>query len=352
MEFVINVTFKAMNFQKKIFSFVILFLALFTFSSCAQSEQRELEQVEKIDSNLEENVKIVTTLPPLYSLTAYLTEGVNVELTNILPNNVSIHTFQLEPATMLALSDADLVVINGLMLDDYLVESIDQEKVLVSSEGVNLLEIEEGHNHEHEDEEDHDHEEEVEHEHEDEHDEGHEDDHEHNHADYVYDPHVWLSVANAKIQAENIYEKLVELDEENLEVYEKNFRSLVQELNALEVSLDKKFSEIAFDNFLVFHDAYSYLENDFGFEITASFEESPGADPSAQYLSELIDLINEKNIAVVFSEPQFSPKLLNTLKEDYNLEVFEIDPLGKVSSQDSYFEMMNNIVEEFSRAFN
>ncbi len=299
------------SFMKK--TFIVLFAAILVLTACdgGESEQNE-------------GIKLVTTIPPLYSLTANLIEATDAQLTNILPPNASPHTYQLTFETVRALSEADVIVKNGLELELFLERSLRDAEgiVVVASEGLEL--IEDDHHHDH-----------------------HND---HHHGEY--NPHVWLSPLNAIVMAENILNVLVEADPENSEIYRQNFEELEVKLTELHDEIHEKISGVEVGHYMVFHDAYPYFERAFGIRALAFIEELPGKEPSARYLAGLVDMIKEKNVEVIFTEPQFSPKLVETLAEGYGLRVAELDPLGSELSKNSYFDMMrwnvNTLVEVFN----
>ncbi len=322
-------------------TFITLAVGLLGLTACGGDVFKKDEGEKEYGDGL----KIVTTIPPLYSLTAHLIEGTNTKLTNILPPNASPHTYQLTFETARALAEADLVVMNGLELELFLERSLHDVKglVVVASEGIELIKDHhyDDHDHHHDDHhyDDHDHH----------HDDHHYDDHDHHHGEY--NPHVWLSPSNAIVMADNILIALMEGDAENEEIYRRNFEELRGKLKDLQEEIHAKISRLEVGHYLVFHDAYPYFERDFGIRAKAFIEEFPGKEPSARYLAGLVDMIVEKGVEVIFTEPQFSPKLVETLAKDYGLRVAELDPLGSEISKTVYFDMMRGNVAVFEAIF-
>lgn len=289
------------------------------------------EVAEDVDQS-DETLKIVTTIAPLYSLTANIVKDVEgVELTNIVPPNTSVHSYSLTPETAKQISEADIIVINGLELEEFLEDTLsDSDAVIVdTSEGVEFHKYEDEH-----DEDDHEYD---------------EDEHDHHHGEY--DPHIWLSPMNAKIQAANIQAAIVELDAENSVRYEANLVMLQKQLDNLNEEVASEFAELDVKPYVVFHDAYHYFEENFGIEAAAFVQEFSGQEPSPEYLAEVIDIIEDNGVEVIFAEPQFAPKLVQTLSEDYGLIVGELDPLGQSISEDAYFELIRGNLESFKSAF-
>lgn len=303
----------------------------------------------------EDNLAVTTTIAPLYSLTAHLVEGTDTEVTNIVPPNSSVHSYTLTPETAKQIHESDIIVINGLELEEFIEDTLEDTNALIveTSEGVAAKKYEEEHEDEHEDdhhEDEHDDHHEDEH---DEHDDHHEDEHDdhHGHHHGEYDPHIWLSPSNAKIQAANIAKALIELDQENAATYQDNLDKLNTKLDALNTEIKNEFAKLEAKPYIVFHDAYHYFEENFGVHAIAYLEEFPGKEPTTEYLTNIIDIINDNDVKVMFTEPQFSPKLVQTLSNDYNLIVGELDPLGQSISKDTYFTLIRGNFESFKKAF-
>jgi ABC-type Zn uptake system ZnuABC Zn-binding protein ZnuA len=325
----------------------LLLISTLILSACSKSEESTLS----VDSN-QKQINIVTSFIPLYSLTANLIEGTNANLQNLVSPGASIHTFSLKPSDAINLEKADLIVINGAQLetfmDNYLSEN--QEKIVDTSDGIALLKNRLIHD-EHESEADHDEEKEA-HENEqgDSHDEevqesGHDDEH------GEFDPHFWLDPKNAIKQAHTIKSALIALDSENREIYENNFVLLKNRLESLDDQIRSEISQLNVEPFIVFHDAYQYFEQAFDIKDSTPIEVFPGKEPSQKYLLELTEMIKEKDIKVIFSEPQFSPKAVQVLSSEYQLQYLELDPIGGKEQKDAYFEMMLGNLDAFKKAF-
>lgn len=326
--------------MKKVFALMFSFLVFLSGCSDSEnsdvSESNENNETSEHDNSGEETVKIVTTIAPLYSFTANLTAGVeNVEISNIVPPNTSVHSYSLTPETAKKIEEADLIVVNGLELEEFLEDTLEESsaQIVDTSEGVDLIKFAEE---DHEGEDSHE-------------DEDGEDEDDHHHGEY--DPHIWLSPLNAKVQTQNITESLVEVDPENAEIYQRNLEDFQQKLDDLNAEIQGELEDLEIGPYVVFHDAYGYFEENFGIEAVAYLEEFPGQDPTAEYLAEIIEIIEENNVKVVFTEPQFSPKLVKTLSDDYDLNVAELDPLGQEVSEDGYFQMMKGNLNSFKEFF-
>lgn len=327
-----------MNFSKFFRAFLVLLLIFST--GCSQKSAPNFQDSENFpqENSIGLPIKIVTTTPPLYSLTSKLIKGTDVLVSNLVPGNISEHTYQLTPDDMRLLQDADIVVINGLELEEFLEPVLNELEAAVvdSSEDVALLENA-GRDEVKTDEVKTDEKKEPEGNGKNEHG--------------FFNPHIWLSPANAKIQAGNILRELEKADEAESPLYKENYAALAVELDQLEANIRTRLGALKIEPYVVFHNAYAYFENDFGIRAAAYLEEFPGKEPSAEYLKEVIDIIEEKRARVIFTEPQFSPKLAETLANDYGLTIETLDPLGQRLTEDGYFEMMESNIAALERAF-
>lgn len=271
-----------------------------------------------------ENFKVVTTIAPLYSFTANLIEGTSTELVNLIPAQSSAHNFQLTSNIAKSIEEADLIVINGLGLEEFLTDSFSQfpDKVVDTSDGVGAIAPEEMLNEEDEDE----------------------------HAG-EYDPHIWLDPTNAIKQVDNITNALVAKDPANEAIYKQNGDELKKRIVELNVELKAELETVTPQPFIVFHDAYQYFGRAFNLKAEAAFEPFPGKAPSVVYLRQLLDIISAKKVKIVYAEPQFSPKLLESVARDNNLTIGELDPMGQTLEKDGYFVTMRKNVAELKRTF-
>ncbi len=78
---------------------------------------------------------------------------------------------------------------------------------------------------------------------------------------------------------------------------------------------------------LPFHNAFHYFAKRYGFEVVGVFEEFPGREPTPRYVKKLREIVREKNVKVLFTEPRQSPRILQSLSADLKLPIVEIDPM-------------------------
>ena len=333
-----------MNFIKKSI-FIILVSFFFSFSAKAE-------------------VNVVTTIKPLHSLVSSVMKGVG-EPSLIIEGTNNPHTFVFKPSHAEMIENADIVFWIGEDLEVFMEKPLDSLAKnaktiafmdLASIEKLKFREqniFDDHDDHGHDDHDDHghkddDHDDHDDHDgHDDEHD-GH-DDHDdhaghhdgHNHGEF--DAHIWLDPANAKEMVLEISHELSELDPSNKSKYEDNASKTIAALDTLIEEVDNSLSKDI--SYIVFHDAYQYFETRFGVKSAGALTLNPDVLPGAKQIADIQDLINDKGIKCIFSEPQYNPKIIETLGNDMNISTGVMDPLGAymVPGPTMYVELINEI---------
>ena len=333
-----------MNFIKKSI-FIILVSFFFSFSAKAE-------------------INVVTTIKPLHSLVSSVMKGVG-EPSLIIEGTNNPHTFVFKPSHAEMIENADIVFWIGKDLEAFMEKPLDSLAKnaktiafmdLASIEKLKFREqniFDDHDDHGHDDHDDHghkddDHDDHDDHDgHDDEHD-GH-DDHDdhaghhdgHNHGEF--DAHIWLDPANAKEMVLEISHELSELDPNNKSKYEDNASKTIAALDTLIEEVDNSLSKDI--SYIVFHDAYQYFETRFGVKSAGALTLNPDVLPGAKQIADIQDLINDKGIKCIFSEPQYNPKIIETLGNDMNISTGVMDPLGAYiePGPTMYVELINEI---------
>ncbi|WP_085904496.1 zinc ABC transporter substrate-binding protein [Kiloniella majae] len=329
--------------------------------------------------------KVAVSILPVHSLVQSVMEGVG-EAELLMDQGSSPHGYSLRPSQVKALNNADLIVWVGEGLETFLEKPIAARKEnakaleLMEIKGVTLLEnrhsgqwSEGAHDHdehhdgeheEHEEHSDHDeghddhahdnehehkdeHEHEGEHEHEEEHEHGeehvHHDDDEHDHG--KFDPHIWLSIENAKAIVSRVGGELTEIDPDNASTYQSNVEKTLADLDVLKQDLKGQISGYEKKPYLVFHDAYQYFENEFSLSAVGSVTIDAERKPGAKRISELRDVIRDRKAECIYQEPQFKPVVVEVLAENLEVKIGELDPLGAKleAGPEAYKNLMSSL---------
>lgn len=280
-----------------------------------------------------DKLKVAATIFPLKSIAESI-GGDRVEVELILPPGVSPHTFEATPEDITKLGQLDALFMIGHGIDEWSLDLVsaqaDVDEVVVDN-GIEMLKITPEDDHEGEDE------------HSDEEDAHEEEEHGHDH-DSGVNPHYWLSLQNAKLIAQNIYDKLVALDPDNKSYYQENLNTFKSDISAAETEMKDELASLSIRELVTFHEAWGYFAKEFDLEVVASVEPVPGKNPTAKYLIELEEIIKENNIKVIFTEPQLSTDPIKPFLDDFGVEISVLDPLGGTHENDTYLSVMRNNV--------
>lgn len=246
---------------------------------------------------------------------AQLALGDNVTIETIIPAGVDVHTFEPSPADAQKLAGANLIVMNGLGLDEWALSLLEaagksEEDVLELAEGIdesNAWVYLEGEEHDEEEGEEH----------------SEEEGEEHGHGGT--DPHIWLDPKGAAIYVDRIAARVAaELPERAAEIESARDAGLA-EIAALDEELRVGFAavEASARKIVTFHDAFGYFARAYEIEIVGVAVEAPGQEPSAKEIAALIDAIKAAGVTSVFSEAQFPSKVLNQVAAETGATVLE-----------------------------
>ena len=144
----------------------------------------------------------------------------------------------------------------------------------------------------------------------------------------VIDPHGWLDPDNAIYWVELIAEQLATLDSQHAEQYRANAITTQVQISQLQLKVAKQLEPVLNKPFVVFHDSYHYFEERFNMFATAAIALSDAQLPSIRELNSLRKILDSYDNVCVFSEPQFSDKLVRSLTRDLDVSIAELDPLG------------------------
>lgn len=253
---------------------------------------------------------VVTDIPAVHSLVATVMGDTGTpEL--LLQGNASPHDYSIRPSQGRLLQGADLLIWTSEGLTPWLPRTVnamapDLPSIeLLNDEGSEKLPARENNDFSHDDH-----------------------DHDHAHAHTDGDPHGWLSTDNARHWLELIADRLAEVDPEQADIYQHNAEQAMQSLIALDVEVESQLAEVRGKPFVVFHDSYHYFEDQNEFHATASISLSDGTAPGVRQVNNLRKQVGQHPGICVFSEPQFSQRMINTIAENHDVRLGQLDPLG------------------------
>ena len=310
----------------------------------------------------DEPIRVVATFTILGDMVQRI-GGQHVALTTLVGPNGDSHVYQPTPADARALSDADVLVVNGLEFEgwlDRLVEASDFEgQRIVATTGIDPIAFEEGAGHD--DHDDHD-EKEAAHHGEDTHDDGgkHADDHDdhddehaqadsHDHHDHgAFDPHAWQSLGNAVAYVDAITAGLAKASPAHAGAFYASRAAYVDELEALDAEIRTLMAALPEDRRTVVtsHDAFQYFGRDYGLTFLAPQGLSTDSEASAKDVAGLIRQMREQSIAAVFVENITDQRLIQQIARETRATVGGTLFPGALSDADgpapTYLDMMRH----------
>ncbi|MCB2108465.1 MAG: zinc ABC transporter substrate-binding protein [Rhodobacteraceae bacterium] len=275
---------------------------------------------------------VVASIPPIGSLVAGVMDGVSVPET-IVPAGASVHDYAMRPSHARLLDRADVVFWIGDGFETFLEKPLgalaaDARIVaLGDAQGVNALPGRTGGLWE---PDEHDHE-------------------EHGDADHHgHDGHVWLDPRNAIAITDSIAETLAAQDPANADHYRRNANAVITRIRALDQTLASRLSGVKSKPFIVFHDAYQYFDRRYGLNAVGAITVSPDRPPGARRIAEIKAAIAQRGAVCVFAEPQFEPRLIETLIEGTPAKSGVLDPGGSrlKPGQNLYFDLMTRLADD------
>lgn len=212
--------------------------------------------------------------------------GEHVAVTTLVGADGDAHVYQPIPADARAVSQADILVFNGLAFEgwlDRLVEASNFDGIrVVASEGIEPIAFEDG------------------------------DDH------AAFDPHAWQSLTNAVVYVDNITAVLATADPANASSYYRNRAAYVAEIEALDAEIRELVAGLPEDGRTVVtsHDAFGYFSEAYGLHFVAPHGVSTESEPSAADVAALIRQIREEGIKAIFIESITDSRLLEQIADE------------------------------------
>lgn len=264
--------------------------------------------------------QIAATTLPVYEFTSLLCEGTPLTVTRLVTEQVScLHDYSLNVRQVKAAEAAELIVISGAGLEEFLDDVLSNRNLLDASAGIELLCPDEGHHHE---------------------------EHEGHH--HESDPHIWLSPKKAKIMARNICAGLTSQYPLYEAVFSANLDTLLKKLDELQTFGEAQLADLSCRELITFHDGFAYFADAFDLTILEAVEEESGSEASAKELIHLIEEVEHHQLPAIFTELNGSVSAADIISRETGATRFALD---MAMSGDSYFDAMYYNIEMIKEAF-
>ncbi|MCO5226572.1 MAG: metal ABC transporter substrate-binding protein [Thermomicrobiales bacterium] len=271
----------------------------------------------------QERLSIATSMPILEDIVSNIV-GESADVFSIMPANADPHTWEATPEDMVRVTEASAFIYIGALLEPFVETGGWRRTVrdndipeLVVTDHVELIVV----------------------------------DMVIDHGDHVHDlrggdPHIWLDPLTMVQAVPAIADFLAELDPDNAEAYKANAETYAVSLEELHANLEEAFASIPEERrkLLVFHDAFRYFAARYDFEIIGIVLENPDSEASARDIADLLNVIDESGIDVVFAEPQFNTSVLDVLSAEGDVTIATLLTDSFADEVDTYIGLM-----EFNR---
>ncbi|MDE0378151.1 MAG: metal ABC transporter substrate-binding protein [Rhodospirillales bacterium] len=281
--------------------------------------------------------------------------GEHVAVTTLVGPDGDAHVYQPTPADARAVSEATILVANGLQFEGWLDRLIDASDFdgmrVVATDGIEPIAFDDEHDDEH-DNGGHDEHAEAGHDDE-EHVEG--DDHDHHHHG-AFDPHAWQSLGHAVAYVDNITAGLAQADPANAADFYQNRAAYVAEIEALDAEIREIVAGLSADQRIVVtsHDAFQYFGRGYGLTFLAPQGLSTESEASAKDVARLIQQIRERGIRAVFIENIGDSRLLEQIADETGAVIGGTLYPDALSGPDgpapTYLDMMRHNATTLARA--
>ena len=291
----------------------ILLVCCLVLAGCGSSAPGQQSAAKK-DGKLH----IVTSFYPMYVATINITKGVDgVEVVNMTkPQTGCLHDYQLSTEDMKKLENADVFVVNGGGMENFLDKVVSQQKnlkIIDASRDIGLIA------------------------------DGNE-----------MNPHVWVSVSNAIAQVKNIAGELAAADPEHADAYRANALAYVEKLEALKKDMHAELDDLPHKDIVTFHEAFPYFAEEFKLNIISVVEREPGSEPSPKELEDTVAQVRKLPVKVLFTEPQYSPGAAETIARETGAKIYSLDPVvtgeANESAMDAYINAMRKNADVLKEA--
>jgi manganese/iron transport system substrate-binding protein len=260
--------------------------------------------------------KVVTSIELFADLIRQV-GGERAQVSVLVPASADPHTYEPVPSKIVDVSKADLVLINGVGLEETLLDVIKNNvrsgvPIVEMSAGLPVLQ---------------------------------------GTGQGTGNPHLWLDVRNAMHYVEVARDALIQVDPNGEAEYGANAQKYLAELESLDSQVQQSIASIPAERrkLVTSHDAFPYLAQRYGLELVGFVIRSPGQEPSAREVADLTKTIGDQNVPAVFEEPQLSARVLELAAKDAGVEVCTLYSDAFGDGVDSYVKLMQFDANELAR---
>lgn len=245
-------------------------------------------------------INIATTVAPITSIVANIAGGANTTITGIVPEGTNSHTFEPKPSDAATLENADVIFINGLVLEeptkDLTLANL-KDGAIICELGTEILPE----------------------------------------SDYIFDfsfpreggkpnPHLWTNPPMAKQYAAVVRDVLAKINPPNAQIFSKNYEAFAAKIDALDAAMTMATATIPQDQrkLLTYHDAYAYFSVHYGYQVIGAIQPSSFDEPTPKEIADLISQVRESGVKAVFGSEVFPSPVLEQIGAETGVRYIDV----------------------------
>ncbi len=284
--------------------FSLIFLSFFSYGQ----DQKEGQKL-----------KIVTSFTIIADM-AQNVAGDKATIVSITRPNAEIHQYQPTPKDIMRIQDADLILWNGMNLELWFEQFLQDAKNIPSvivTENIEPISIYEGE------------------------------------YEGKPNPHAWMSPENGLIYVENIRKALTDLDPQHAEIYNQNAQIYSQKIKDLQKTLYTQLAPIPeHQRYLITSEgAFSYLAKDMDFKEIYIWPINADQQGSNRQMRHVIDTIRQNNLAVIFSESTISDKAAKQIAKETKILYGGVLYVDSLPPEGNYLDLLYGNIQTIAKAF-
>ena len=257
-------------------------------------------------------ISVIASFYPLYEFSKEVGQE-KIEVSLLVPPGIEPHEWEPTINELQKMHQSDLIVINGLGFENWIEDfDIVNSNVMIvdTSEGISVIK------------------------------------------DKIFqsDPHIWLNPAMAKIQVTNIADALIKIDPVNEKYYRQNAKSYLDKLDSLDTKIKNQLATCKKD-FIAFHNAFSYFSIQYNLnQHTIINSNDPHVEPTSKTLEEIINLAQQYDIDVIFTEEAVDPRTSQVIANEIGARVLVLSPIEVIDENSNYIMKMGNNLSNLKEA--
>jgi ABC-type Zn uptake system ZnuABC Zn-binding protein ZnuA len=244
-----------------------------------------------------DRIVIATTVAPITSIVSSIV-GDRADVRGIVPEGTNSHTFEPRPSVAELLEQADVVYLNGLLLEEP-TKRLAEANV---ADGASIVEL--GPRAISDDE-------------------------------YIYDfsfpesggkpnPHLWTDPTLARRYAEVVKDDMSARDPGNADYYAAKYEAFSAIIDDFDAAMRTAFATVPERRLLTYHDAYAYFARTYGWTVVGAIQMSDFEEPTARDVAQLIEQIRHEQVPAIFGSEVFPSAVLEQIGKEAGVQYVDV----------------------------